>query len=134
MVPRPVSRMRLLWAVSFRQNRLRSPMGWEFLGRNLAVRLLCLGKTWTGIFRMTFSLGPAVYDGLGAQFPAKGLFQLFSQNEHPVQVPAVRYSHLVDLHQGIFQRHQSHIPRILVIVVTGPLDRAVVEKIGRLAP
>ena len=63
---------------------------------------------------------------------ADGPLHLASQPEDPVHIITVFHPHLVHLNQKILQAGQPHIPGIVVVVFAGPLDRAVVEKVGRL--
>ena len=81
---------------------------------------------------MPFFQGTTVDDSLRAQPAADGFFHLFAEPQNPVYIIPMFNPHFIDLNQGVFQAYQTHIARVVIIIVAGTLGGAVIQEIGGL--
>ena len=75
---------------------------------------------------------PAVVDGFRSKPHADGLLHLSAQPQDAVHIVAVLDSEFIDLDQEIFYGDQANETGIIIVVLTGATDWAVIEKVGRL--
>ncbi|VTR68961.1 hypothetical protein DESC_720339 [Desulfosarcina cetonica] len=116
----------------FRQHRPGGPVDGDFLVGRFTQLGLEHFQPRPGKPGVPFFEGPAVNHRLAPQALAHGPFQLTPQPQHPIHVIAVRDTHLVDLHEHVFEAGQPHVARVLIVVRPGSRHGTVVQKIGRL--